>query len=205
MPDVQVERVKPSKHRLRYLSVEEEAQLLSCVDPRREIDGLPSYEQRSPLRNKLMQDQHDFILALIETGARFGEIASLEWSSIDFDRNELRLWRPKVQNESVLKLSSRLGEMLRRRALTRDVSIKYVFHTKDGRPKAHSSSTMRKIFNRAGLPDCSYHTLRHTFASQLVQKGVSILEVREFLGHTDIKTTMRYAHLAERFIGRLGA
>lgn len=46
-----------------------------------------------------------------------------------------------------------------------------------------------------GLHDCSYHSLRHTLASRLVQNGLSIYEVKEILGHTDIKTTMRYAHL----------
>jgi site-specific recombinase XerD len=48
------------------------------------------------------------------------------------------------------------------------------------------------------LSDCRIHTLRHTHASRLVQNGLSVYEVREILGHTDIKTTMRYAHLEQR-------
>jgi site-specific recombinase XerD len=42
------------------------------------------------------------------------------------------------------------------------------------------------------------HTLRHTHASRLIQNGMSLYEVKEILGHTDIKTTMRYAHLERR-------
>ena len=42
------------------------------------------------------------------------------------------------------------------------------------------------------------HTLRHTLASRLIQNGMSVYEVREILGHSDIKTTMRYAHLEQR-------
>ena len=48
---------------------------------------------------------------------------------------------------------------------------------------------------KSGLQGCRIHTLRHTHASRLIQNGMSVYEVREVLGHTDIKTTMRYAHL----------
>lgn len=58
----------------------------------------------------------------------------------------------------------------------------------------HPKSALRK----AGLSDCRIHTLRHTHASRLIQNGMSVYEVREVLGHTDIKTTMRYAHLESR-------
>ena len=57
---------------------------------------------------------------------------------------------------------------------------------------------IRKAFHRAGLHDCSIHTLRHTHATRLIQNGMSIYEVKEILGHADIKTTMRYAHLEQR-------
>lgn len=55
-----------------------------------------------------------------------------------------------------------------------------------------------KAFKRAGLHDCTLHTLRHTHASRLIQNGMSVYEVKEILGHSDIKTTMRYAHLEQK-------
>jgi site-specific recombinase XerD len=57
---------------------------------------------------------------------------------------------------------------------------------------------------RAGISDYVPHDLRHTFASWLVQKGVSLYEVRDILGHSSIKLTERYAHLApENLVGAI--
>lgn len=47
---------------------------------------------------------------------------------------------------------------------------------------------------RAGLPKITWHMLRHTFASRLTRDGVDIVSVKELLGHSNISTTMRYAH-----------
>lgn len=58
--------------------------------------------------------------------------------------------------------------------------------------------SIRKAFQRAGLNDCTIHTSRHTHASRLIQNGINIYEVKEILGHADIKTTMRYAHLEQK-------
>ena len=72
-----------------------------------------------------------------------------------------------------------------------------MFTNKAGSARGYSSIAIRKAFKRAGLHDCTIHTLRHTHASRLIQNGLSVYEVRAVLGHTDIKTTMRYAHLEE--------
>jgi site-specific recombinase XerD len=58
--------------------------------------------------------------------------------------------------------------------------------------------SIRKAIQRAGLRDCRIHTLRHTHASRLIQNGMSVYEVKEILGHSDIKTILRYAHLESR-------
>lgn len=54
------------------------------------------------------------------------------------------------------------------------------------------------LTRKPGLNDCTIHTLRHTHATRLIQNGMSVYEVKEILGHSDIKTTMRYAHLEQR-------
>jgi integrase len=70
----------------------------------------------------------------------------------------------------------------------------------DGWPADWTTSRIQYLFGKvrevAGLPDVTLHTLRHTCASWLVQRGVDLYRVKAWLGHTSITTTERYAHLA---------
>ena len=90
-------------------------------------------------------------------------------------------------------MTKRVHAVIQRRLQTR--ASEYLFTSNDGGPRRNNNIAIRKAYKRAGLHDCTIHTLRHTHATRLVQNGLSIYEVRSVLGHTDIKTTMRYAHL----------
>lgn len=188
--------VKLPKTPLRYLTEEEERRLLACLDPKREGTGLRPYEKRDAETKRCMQDAFDLVVLLLDTGARYSEIANIEWSRIHLDDRTISLWRPKVQNEAVLYMTDRVFEILSRRA--RERAGQHVFLNRKGGPRGYVSQSIRKALRNAGLRDCRIHTLRHTHASRLIQNGLSVYEVREVLGHTDIKTTMRYAHLETR-------
>lgn len=194
--DLEFPQVKIPKSPLRYLTDEEESRLLVYLDPVREGTGLKAYSERDEEMKRNLQDAYDLVILLLDTGARYSEIANIEWMRINLDERTIQLWRPKVQNEGVLFMTDRVYEVLARRVLNRNSP--YVFQNRKGGPRGYVSLSIRKAMRKAGLHDCHIHTLRHTHASRLIQNGMSVYEVREVLGHTDIKTTMRYAHLETR-------
>lgn len=194
-PDIVAPIVKIPIRKARFLSTDEEHRLLRELDPERQANGLAFSENRFNDHQKFMQDNYDLIVILLDTGARYGEIANIKWSQINLEQKSISLWRPKVQNESIIYMTDRVFEILRRRIQAAE--NQFLFNNKAGLARGYSSMAIRKALKRAGLNDCTIHTLRHTHASRLIQNGLSVYEVSLILGHSDIKTTMRYAHLEQ--------
>ena len=94
--DVEMPSIKLPKGRLRYLSTEEEQRLLRAADPTREIKYVAPYDTRRIDIKNQMQDFYDLLILLLDTGARHGEICSLEWSKTDLEQRTIQLWRSKV-------------------------------------------------------------------------------------------------------------
>lgn len=126
-------------------------------------------------------------------GLRRSEIHYLSWNDIDFERSMIAIvpkdgWNPKDFEPRYIPMSDDLADHLR--SLPKD--SEWVMSP---RPSLGvMTSYFRKIVARAGLKG-GIHTLRHTFASHLVQNGVAIYEVSKLLGHSDVKMTEVYAHL----------
>jgi integrase len=94
--EVEMPSIKLPKGRLRYLSTEEEQRLLRAANPTREIKYVAPYDTRRIDIKNQMQDFYDLLILLLDTGARHGEICSLEWSKIDLEQRTIQLWRSKV-------------------------------------------------------------------------------------------------------------
>ena len=152
--------------------------------------------ERSDELKQAMQEAYDLVILLLDTGARYSEIANIKWERINLVDHTIRLWRSKVQNETVLFTTDRVYQILNTRLVKK--SSDYVFNNSNGGARGYCTQSIRKAILRAGLQNCRVHTLRHTLATRLIQHGMSIYEVREILGHSDIKTTMRYAHLEQK-------
>jgi integrase len=134
------------------------------------------------------------------TGFRNSELRFLTWPEIDFDRNVITLvnkegFTLKNRQSRTVPLHKDLKEVLL--PLRRDSG--YCFLDSHGHQFGNRelSVEFRKLVVRpSGLPHFSLHTLRHTFASHLVMKGMDIYRVSQWLGHRSVSTTMIYAHLA---------
>ncbi|MFH1310460.1 MAG: tyrosine-type recombinase/integrase [Candidatus Omnitrophota bacterium] len=138
----------------------------------------------------------------LSTGLRKSELENLEWRDIDFDRKKLKIvakddWAPKT-NEREIPINENLQNLLKKHKKTVN-SSKYVFPGEDGN-KIFKNRLLRRIktlARRLKLGDINVHTLRHTFASHLVMKGVDLTTIKQLMGHSDIETTMIYSHLTE--------
>lgn len=84
---------------------------------------------------------------------------------------------------------------LQRRARVKDHNHLFV-NAQTGKPLGTFFGSWNQARKRAGLPDVRVHDLRHSYASFLINNGRTLYEVQRLLGHSQIKTTQRYAHLS---------
>lgn len=145
---------------------------------------------------------HSAILIALHTGLRFGELSALSWEDINFISKTIAV----SKSFSLNTLGSTKGNKIRYIPMTEDL-YQYLLPLPNkqgfvlkGRGKtrmrpSYSLDALHIICHNAGIRQIGWHTLRHTFASRLAEAGVSMIVIKELLGHSDIKTTMIYAHL----------
>lgn len=142
--------------------------------------------------------------ALLLTSSRFGEILSLRWDQVDLRAGKIRIEQAKLRGrvKNVVK-DQPIGQELRAllEAQPRGVGRALVFPGPAGKGEPWDPRFFQRLFARArevaGIRrEITIHTLRHTAASWVVQSGYGLLEAQRLLGHSQSRTTERYAHLA---------
>jgi integrase len=135
------------------------------------------------------------IKLLLFTGARRNEITHAKWDFVNWERRTLLVPRAKSGRPRSIHLNSAALELLK--SVARVEGNPFIFPSPaTGRPSPSLHFPWFRIRERAGLLDVRLHDLRHSFASFLVNQGVSLYVVQGLLGHTQARTTQRYAHLA---------
>ena len=131
---------------------------------------------------------------LILTGCRLSEIRTLKWeyikgNHIEFPDSKTGYKRLPLNNE-VLAIFSQIPRLKN--------NAYVICGNVEGQPVINLQKSWRRIRTKAGLYDVRIHDLRHTFASHAVMGGTPLAIVSKLLGHSQISTTMRYAHLADK-------
>jgi integrase len=129
------------------------------------------------------------------TGVRRGEMLSLRWMDVDIKNRRLYLRETKNGALRILPIPESALTVLR--SLPQGAAGDPVFAGVD---PAFLSVYTKRVFKRLGILDASFHTLRHTAASWLVQQGVDLYAVGQILGHKTPRMTQRYAHLSPDYM-----
>ena len=179
--------VKWSPGRLRYLDPAEKRQLITAAGQvrRRGAHVLP-----------------DFVAMAVNTGMRKNEMLDLTWDRVRFEASSVILTAENTKNARPrivpLNKEAKAAIESRRRFKKKHCSeSRWVFADKSGERVKSIYASFVEAREKAEIEDFRIHDLRHTFASWLVMEGVSLYVVRDLLGHSSIKMTERYAHLAQ--------
>ncbi len=176
-PSRGVSKVADNERKERYLTKEETERLLAA------------------LKQSKSQVVPDLIEFLLLTGARKSEASNARWENVNL---ETGIWTVPVSKSGkprYIPLSRAAVQVLARRKTN---GSEYVFpNPRTGKPLSHLYESWHRIRTLAGLQDVRIHDIRHNFASLLVNHGRSLYEVQKLLGHADISTTQRYAHLSQ--------
>jgi site-specific recombinase XerD len=146
------------------------------------------------------------LLLAYSAGLRVSEIVSLMVTDVNSDRMQLSINGAKGKKDRVVNLSEAILPLLREYYKSYKPKS-WLFEGQD-KSKHYSTRSAQIVFNDAykklGLPSqCSFHSLRHSFATHLLENGTDISYIQKLLGHSDIKTTLRYTQITTKDIGKI--
>lgn len=175
---------RPKKH----------AQLPKVISEEKVITGLLQIEN---LKHKTI------LLLAYSAGLRVSETVNLKVKDINSDRMQIFIVKAKGKKDRLVPLSKSLLPLLRQYYLAYKPKY-WLFEAQNGIDSYSTRSAQiifKKAFEKLGLPEnCSFHSLRHSYATHLLENGTNLRYIKELLGHNDIKTTLRYTHVSKNAI-----
>ena len=170
-------------------------------EPRGRVRFLDDDERRR-LLEACKQSGSSFLYPLVvlalSTGARHGELITLHWHQVDFNRKAIVLHHTKNKERRVLPLTFHALELMQALCARRNPESSLVFPSpRFPDQPVQSRPAFIEALEKAGIQDFRFHDLRHSAASYLAMNGASTSEIAEVLGHKTLAMVKRYAHLSE--------
>ena len=208
-------RLHALKHFFDYLVMERQTLVTNPVKPSHLL------RQGRPLPKQLSQDQvrllftqitnpldHALYLLILRCGLRVSEVARLRRSDLDWEQQSLRIDQGKGRKDRVVYVSADALAALRTCLAVRPAAVpgEVLFWNQKRPHRALSSKGMQKKMERyakaAGIK-ASCHSLRHTFASNLLEEGAEVISIKELLGHASMESSERYAKLSNQRVKQI--
>jgi len=145
--------------------------------------------------------KHRIVLTLIySAGLRGQEVVNLKLSDIDFERKTIHIRQSKYKKDRMVPLSNLIAKGLKKYIAVEHPHV-WLFNGKepDGRYSVRGLSwVMRETLKKTSVKkEVNLHSLRHSYATHLLEEGLNIVTLKELLGHAEITTTMIYLHVAQ--------
>jgi len=170
-----------------------------------EADAFLSYCRDKYARRKTWV--YRLYLMALNTGLRWGELAALQWDRVDLNRNIIIVSRTVSQKTGEIRettkgrrirhvgINSCLKPELVAQSVERRGSLVFGQNNRTLNPHNFKRDHFERDMKEAEVKRIRWHDLRHTFASHFVMRGGSLYDLQKLLGHRDLRTTERYAHL----------
>lgn len=186
-----------------------EASILPRIIPREEIECLLNYMYECENTNTKKSYKYwlrdiSVVETLFATGARVYEISNIKWDCIDLNTGAIKIMGKGGKERYIQIASSEILEILQKYHRHNSEAIKksgfFFVNSRGHRYTEYSIRLMiKKYTQRAGIErNITPHMFRHSFATYLIEEGVDVSCVQQILGHSSIKTTQIYIHIAAR-------
>lgn len=178
-------------HRLNMLNP---CALVSTMQEDNKIDRYLSEDEEKRLMNELPHYLKPIVICALTTGLRKSNVLGLKWESIDFNRGVIEILKQENKGHKKIQLpiSKKFKAELEKIGL-KDSGYVFVSH-RGNKPYTNIDEGFKQACERAGIKNFRFHDLRHTVGTRLVANGADLETVKEYLAHSDLKTTQRYLH-----------
>lgn len=181
----------------------------TIFEPEIDINYLFTEEIKLLLNANRFKSIYPLLVFVLNTGLRIGEIAGLCWDCINFEKRQILVKRTlsrmsglqeytKTKAIRYLPMNDEVYDLLKFLWKNQKSEV-FIFTDETGKslcPDHYSSRHFKAALDLAGIKRIRFHDMRHTFASHYMMNGGNIYDLQKLLGHKDIKTTMKYAHLS---------